>query len=105
MILLPGGRRLFDPRLVSSLLLGFGSFLGALPVWAASPSPGGDITATAPGGGATIITEDDSAPGAANVRFTPTTLSDADMGETPDSIRLVSITGGTIAQGDGSAIT
>jgi uncharacterized repeat protein (TIGR01451 family) len=76
-----------------------------LPAWAASPSPGGDITATAPGGGATTITEDDAAPGAANVRVTPTTLSDADMGETPDSIRLVSITGGTIAQGDGSAIT
>ncbi len=105
MILLPGGRRLFDPRLVSSLLLGVGSCLGAFPAWAAAPAPGGDITATAPGGGATTITEDDAAPGAANVRFTPTTLSDADMGETPDSIRLVSITGGAIAQDDGSAIT
>ncbi|MBL7646019.1 MAG: tandem-95 repeat protein [Candidatus Hydrogenedentes bacterium] len=105
MILLPGGRRLFEPRLVCCLALGIGVCLAVSPALAAPPSPGGDITATAPGGGATTITEDDPAPGAANVRFTPTTLSDADMGETPDSIRLVSITGGTIAQGDGSAIT
>lgn len=105
MILLPGGRRQFCPRLVSSVLLAFVAAAGAFPAFAAAPSAGGNITATNPGGGATTISEDAPAPGAANVRFTPTTLSDADMGETPDSIRLISVTGGTIAEGDGSPIT
>ncbi len=104
MIRFSGGRFGSWPRLVSSFIMGLGLFSLGGAAFAAAPSPGGDITATAPGGGATSITEDDAAPVSANVQFTPTTLMDADMGETPDSIRLLSITGGTIAQGDGSAI-
>ena len=67
------------------------------------PSAGGDVTVTAPGGGAVSIAEDTPAPGAANIRVSPATLSDVE-GPSPTSIRIMAVTGGTLAQGDGSVI-
>lgn len=67
-----------------------------------APSAGGATTVTDPGGGAANVLED-AAPSAANIRLTPPTLSDVDSGA-PTQVRIVSVTGGTVAHADGSAI-
>jgi len=67
-----------------------------------APAAGGATTVTNPGGGAANVLED-SVPGAANIRLTPPTLTDVD-GSAPTQVRIMTVTGGTIAQGDGSVI-
>lgn len=67
-----------------------------------APAAGGATTVTNPGGGAANVLED-SVPGAANIRLTPPTLTDVD-GSAPTQVRIMTATGGTIAQGDGSVI-
>ncbi len=67
------------------------------------PSAGGDVTVTAPGGGAVSVPEDTPTPGAANIRISPATLSDVE-GPAPTAIRVMTVTGGTLAQSDGSVI-
>lgn len=67
-----------------------------------APSPGGATTVTDPGGGAANVLED-AVPSAANIRLAPPTLSDVDSGA-PTQVRILSVTGGTVAQADGSAI-
>lgn len=68
------------------------------------PAAGGAVTVTAPDGSAISIVEDSPAPGAANIRLAPTTLTDAD-GQTPTAVRITAVTGGTLTQSDGSPIT
>lgn len=69
-----------------------------------TPSAGGDVTLTDPSGGAISIIEDSGTPGAANVRLTPTTLDDG-ADPTPTEVRIISVTGGTLTQADGSTIS
>jgi hypothetical protein len=68
-----------------------------------APDAGGDTTVGAPGGGAVSVNEDTTAPGAANIRLTPPALTDAE-GPTPSQVRVLTITGGTMTQGNGAAI-
>jgi hypothetical protein len=68
-----------------------------------APSPGGDTTVVAPGGGAVSILEDTPTPSAPNIRLAPPTLADAE-GPVPNAVRVLAVTGGTLTQGDGSAI-
>ena len=67
------------------------------------PSPGGDVVIEAPGGGAMAVAEDTPSPSAANIRVVPATLFDIE-GPTPVAVRITSVTGGTLAQGDGTAL-
>jgi hypothetical protein len=67
-----------------------------------APDAGGDTTVTDPGGGAANILED-ATPSASNIRLTPGTLNDVDSGA-PTQVRILSVTGGTLTQGDGSVI-
>ncbi len=66
------------------------------------PLAGGDVVVTAPGGSAIVIDED-TVPVAANIQLAPAVLSDPD-GVAPIQIRILSVTGGALYQGDGSAI-
>ncbi|WP_168220254.1 Calx-beta domain-containing protein [Azospirillum thermophilum] len=72
-----------------------------LPV-AALPAAGGDVAATAPDGGAAAVIRD-SRPAAANLRIAPAVLSDPD-GVPPAGMRILAVSGGTLAAADGSAI-
>lgn len=67
------------------------------------PDAGGDTTVVAPGGGAVSVPEDTPAPGAPNIRLVPPTLSDVE-GPVPAAVRILSVVGGTLTQGDGSTI-
>lgn len=67
-----------------------------------APDAGGATTVTDPGGGAANVLED-SIPGAANIRLTPPTLADVDS-PAPTQVRIIAVTGGTLAQADGSVI-
>jgi hypothetical protein len=71
----------------------------------AAPDPGGATAVVDPADdGAVSVTEDSGTPGSANIRLTVPTLNDPD-GLTPTEIRIVSVNGGTLSQGDGSPIT
>ena len=70
-----------------------------------APSSGGDVTVTDTNNVAVSILEDSSASTAANIRLTVASLWDVDAWQTPSAVRIVSVTGGTLLQGDGSAIT
>jgi len=73
--------------------------------FAAVPSAGGDATVVNPSGeGAVSINEDAVQPESANIRLIVPTLSDSGGG-TPGSIRILSVSGGTLWQSDGSSIT
>ncbi len=73
--------------------------------FAAVPSAGGNTTVVNPTGeGAVSINEDAVQPESANIRLIVSTLSDSGGG-TPGSIRILSVSGGTLWQGDGSSIT
>lgn len=73
--------------------------------FAAVPSAGGDTTVVNPTGeGAVSITEDAVQPESANIRLVVGTLVDSDGG-TPGKIRILSVTGGTLWQSNGSSIT
>jgi hypothetical protein len=70
----------------------------------APPSAGGDVAAQNPAGGGAISIAEDS--GATLIRLTPTTLSDADgPTDPPNQVRIISVTGGTLTQSGGGAIT
>jgi autotransporter-associated beta strand protein len=88
-----GDARTTDPSQTISLAV-----VGSEP-----PSAGGDVVVTAPNGAAVSIVEDSST-AAANIRISPTTLAD-DGGIPPISIRIVSVTGGTLLDANGNAIT
>lgn len=77
----------------------YNSLLGDTP-----PAAGGDVNVTALDGGAISITEDAASPGAANIRLTPSVLTDSDS-VAPHQIRIIGISGGTLSAGDGNAIT
>jgi hypothetical protein len=66
------------------------------------PSAGGNTTVQAPGGGAVSVLED-ATPGAANIRLVVPVLSDVE-GPAPTQVRIMSVTGGTLVQADGSGI-
>jgi fibronectin-binding autotransporter adhesin len=71
-----------------------------------APSAGGDIIVTDTSGNAVSILEDAAAPGSANIRLTPTTRNDTEDGNgNVTQVRILSVTGGTLTQGDGTAIT
>ena len=78
---------------------------GAIPltvVVGQPPLAGGDLTVTA-------IAEDSTAT-AVNLSLTPTTLDDPDddaggVDQTPQQLRIISVTGGTLTQSDSSVIT
>lgn len=73
--------------------------------YAATPSAGGDTTVVNPSGeGAVSINEDAVQPESANIRLIVPTLSDPGGG-TPSSIRILSVSGGTLWQSGGSSIT
>jgi hypothetical protein len=67
-----------------------------------APGAGGDVTVTDPGGGPASVLED-SVPGAANIRLTPSTFADVD-GAVPTHARVLAVTGGVLHQADGSMI-
>ncbi len=72
--------------------------------YASTPSAGGDTTVVNPSGeGAVSINEDSPQPESANIRLIVPTLS-ATSG-TPNSIRITSVTGGSLQQGGGGSIT
>ncbi len=68
------------------------------------PSPGGDATVVAPGGGPVSVPEDQPMPEGPNIRLMVPTLSDPD-GQTPTAIRILSVTGGQLLAADGTPIT
>lgn len=73
--------------------------------FASAPNAGGDTTVVNPvGESAVSITEDAVQPEQANIRLIVPTLTDP-AGGTPSSIRIVSVTGGTLWQGGGSTFT
>ncbi len=86
-------------------LILFFSFFLRTPALAATPDPGGNTTVVNPNtDGAVSITEDAVQPESANIRLIVPTLSDPGGG-TPNSVRIISVTGGTLWQADGSTLT
>lgn len=80
-------------------------FVHAPAAFAAPPSAGGDTTVVNPSGeGAVSINEDAVQPESANIRLIVGTLVDSDGG-TPSSIRILSVSGGTLWQSGGSSIS
>lgn len=72
---------------------------------AAAPSAGGATTAVNPSGeGVISINEDAVQPESANIRLIVSTLTDTDGG-TPSKIRIISVSGGTLWDSSGNAIT
>jgi len=89
------------------LLLVFSIILVSAPIaFANVPNAGGDSTVVNPvGEGAVSINEDTPQPESDNIRLIVPTLTDPG-GLTPSSIRIISVTGGTLWQGtSGTAIT
>ena len=77
----------------------------AVPAYAAAPSAGGDTTVVNPSGeGVVSINEDAVQPESANIRLIVSTLVDSDGG-TPSSVRVISVSGGTLWQSGGDSIT
>lgn len=73
--------------------------------YASAPTAGGNTTVVNPTGeGAVSVSEDAPTPEAANIRLIIPTLSDP-SGGTPSSIRIISVTGGSLTQSAGAAIT
>lgn len=95
-----------------SLLIGllflvspFFSLFFSTDVFASTPDPGGDTTVVNPvGEGPVSITEDAVQPESANIRLIVPTLNAA-TGGTPNKIRIISVTGGTLWQSNGADIT
>lgn len=74
-------------------------------VSASTPSAGGNTTVVSPSDESAIsITEDAVQPESANIRLIVPTLSDP-AGGTPSSIRIISVTSGTLWTSGGSSIT
>ena len=71
----------------------------------APPDPGGDVAVTDTGDQPVSIAEDSPAPGAANIRLTPATVNDPDGAPPPAEVRILSVTGGTLADAAGGGIT
>ncbi|MGI9212176.1 MAG: putative Ig domain-containing protein, partial [Methylococcaceae bacterium] len=69
-------------------------------VTARPPEAGGDLTLLDLNGNPI---QDNARPDAANIRLTPTTLSDPDSA-VPGSLRILEVTGGTVTQADGRVI-
>ncbi|UEM24124.1 Ig-like domain-containing protein [Skermanella mucosa] len=67
------------------------------------PAAGGDITATATDNTTLFLPEDSAAPGAANIRLAPSVVANGD-GHSPDAIRILSASGGTLTLADGTTI-
>ena len=79
--------------------------LFVVPAYATAPDPGGATTVVNPTGeGAVSINEDAVQPESANIRLIVPTLTDP-AGGTPNSIRILSVTGGTLWTSGGSSIT
>lgn len=92
-------RRIFTMFTVSAALL------VAVSVHAAAPSAGGNTTVVNPSGeGAVSVNEDAVQPESANIRLIVSTLTDTDGG-TPSKIRILSVSGGTLWDSGGNAIT
>ncbi|MBF0108644.1 MAG: tandem-95 repeat protein [Magnetococcales bacterium] len=85
----------------------FGNAIAEVIITAVNDVPlaGGDGTVTDPSGGSVSIVEDSPTPSSANIRFELATLAEVDSGQTPTAIRILAVTGGALAQGDGSSIT
>lgn len=95
-------QKVFALVVVCALLL---SGMEVPRAFASAPNPGGDATVVNPvGEGGVSITEDAVQPEQANILLIIPTLTDP-AGGTPNSIRILSVTGGTLWQGGGSTIT
>lgn len=89
----------------STTLIVIAGIMYANAAWAAAPLSGGDTTVVNPTGETPVgINEDAVQPEQANIRLIVQTLSDPDGG-TPSSIRILSVSGGTLWQSNGSSIT
>lgn len=74
-------------------------------VFAGSLSPGGNTTVVDPSGeGSVSVLENAHQPESPNIRLIVPTLQNTG-GTAPSSIRIISVTGGTMQAGDGSSIT
>jgi VCBS repeat-containing protein len=87
-----GDARRADPSAVITLTVST-----ALP-----PKAGGDIAATRTDGTALSVEEDSAAPVSANIRLAPAITANGD-GHSPDAVRILSISGGTLTRADGTA--
>ena len=105
-----GGITLRMPRRFGYLLGAFFlsvSLVGAfVPMaYASTVSPGGDTTVVDPTtDGVVSVLENAREPESPNIRLAVPTLSDT-SGSSPDSIRVVSVTGGILKEGGGGSIT
>lgn len=87
------------------IIFALGIFAYRPYVYANTPSAGGDTTVVNPSGeGAVSVNEDAPEPESANIRLIVPTLTDSGGG-TPSSIRILSVTGGTLKQEGGGSIT
>ena len=68
-----------------------------------APLAGGDITATATDNTTLYLPEDSSTPTGANIRLSPAILPNTD-GYSPNAIRILSFSGGTLTRADGTVI-
>lgn len=93
----------FSQRAICVLVLA-ALCVSAAPAHAGVLHAGGDATVTDLGGGASNVIENGREPESPNIRLTVPTLED-DGGSVPNSIRIISVTGGILQQGNGSAIT
>ncbi|MGI9213675.1 MAG: tandem-95 repeat protein, partial [Methylococcaceae bacterium] len=70
-----------------------------------APSAGGAVTVTAAGSNAAVSILEDSTSTTANIRLLPPTQNDVDTGDSANQVRIISVTGGTLTQADGTSIT
>ena len=68
-----------------------------------APLAGGDITVTATDNTTLYLPEDSSTPTGANIRLSPAILPNTD-GYSPNAIRILSFSGGTLTRADGTVI-
>lgn len=81
------------------------AFFPVLLVRASTPEPGGNTTVVNPSGeGAVSVNEDAPQPESANIRLIVPNLVDP-SGSTPNTIRIITVTGGVMQTGGGSNIT
>lgn len=91
--------------LLAVLLSGLFLFSFSAVIHASVPDVGGNTTVVNPSGeGAVSVNEDAPQPESANIRLIVPTLSDPGGG-TPNSIRIISVTGGVMQTGGGGSIT
>lgn len=96
----------FKLRIIVCITVLLGGLFLSLPfIYASTPNAGGDTTVVNPSGeGAVSVNEDAAEPESANIRLIVPTLIDPGGG-TPSSIRILSVTGGSMKQGGGGSIT